>query len=131
MEYFLVLSDLGRLLLVQAGYLIKGRFPFILRQDKSLGLEAGSWRQDPDPGAGTWNLEAGNRNREAGTWKPEAGVISSWNVSPQQMSCCKLLVSHDPHGIARCSRLFRCHRSMLWRGCRSVLVEVRRSMFEV
>ena len=87
MEYFLVLSDLGRLLLVQAGYLIKGRFPFILRPDKSLGLEAGSRRQDPDPdpGAGTWKPEAGTRNLEAGTWKPEAGVISSWNIFPQYL----------------------------------------------
>ncbi|KAF2568611.1 hypothetical protein F2Q70_00027774 [Brassica cretica] len=44
------------------------------------------------------------------------------------VSCCELLVSHDPHGIARCSRLCRCRRSMLWKGCRSVLVEVRRSI---
>ncbi|KAF3581035.1 hypothetical protein DY000_02030968 [Brassica cretica] len=63
--------------LVQAGYLIKGRFPCILRQDKSLGLKARGRRQgprsgerDPDPGAGI-------RNLEAETWKPEAGVISS------------------------------------------------------
>ncbi|KAF3609706.1 hypothetical protein DY000_02049126 [Brassica cretica] len=45
--------------------------------------------------------------------------------------CCELLVSHDPHGIARCGRLYRCHRSMLRRACRSVLIEVSRSMFEV
>ena len=59
MEYFLFLSDLGSFPLVQAGYLIKGRFPFILRQDKSLGLEAGGWRQGPRPGG---------RNLEAGSW---------------------------------------------------------------
>ncbi|KAF2554603.1 hypothetical protein F2Q68_00015264 [Brassica cretica] len=43
-------------------YLIKGRFPFILRQDKSIGLEAGgrtqTRRQGPRPGG---------RNPEAGT----------------------------------------------------------------
>ncbi|KAF2542992.1 hypothetical protein F2Q68_00031390 [Brassica cretica] len=65
LKCFLFLSDPGRLLLVQLGYLIKGRFPFSLRQDKSLGLEAGSWRQHPDPRAGTRNLEAGTRNLEA------------------------------------------------------------------
>ena len=48
--------------LVQAGYLIKGRFPFILRQDKSLGLEAGGWRQGPRPGGR--NPEPGGRNPE-------------------------------------------------------------------
>ncbi|KAF3533528.1 hypothetical protein DY000_02040286 [Brassica cretica] len=37
--------------------------------------------------------------------------------------CCELLVSHDPHGIARCGRRRRCHRSMLLRDCRSVLIE--------
>ena len=41
------------------------------------------------------------------------------------VSCCELLVSHDPHGIARCGRYRRCRRSMLVRGCRSVLVDVR------
>ncbi|KAF3547506.1 hypothetical protein DY000_02008184 [Brassica cretica] len=87
LEYFLFLSDLGRYPLVQTGNLIKGRFPFILRQDKSLGLEAGGWRQgprlggrDPDPGAGTqtrgqgprpWgsNPGPGGRNLEAGRWR--------------------------------------------------------------
>ena len=29
------------------------------------------------------------------------------------VSCCEHLVSHDPHGIARCGRLRRCRRSML------------------
>ena len=78
-------------------YLIKGRFPFVLRQDKSLGLEAGGKTQtrgwgprpegrDPDPGAGTWKPDGGTRDLEAGTWKPEAGVISSWNIFPQQFA---------------------------------------------
>ena len=84
MEYFLFLSDLGRFSLVQAGYLIKGRFPFILRQDKSLGLEAGGWRRGPIPEGRDQGLGAGTRNLEAGTWKPEAVVISSWNIFPQQ-----------------------------------------------
>ena len=63
-------------------YLIKGRFPFILRQDKSLGLEAGgrthTWRQgprpggrNPDPRVGTQNLGAGTQNLEAGIRKLE------------------------------------------------------------
>ncbi|KAF2555397.1 hypothetical protein F2Q68_00016609 [Brassica cretica] len=43
----------------------------------------------------------------------------------------ELLVSHDPHDIARNGRLCSCRRSMLWRGCRLVLVEVLRSMFKV
>ncbi|KAF2554597.1 hypothetical protein F2Q68_00015262 [Brassica cretica] len=42
-----------------------------LRQDKSIGLETGSWRQDPDQGAETqtrgMNLEPGDRNLEAGS----------------------------------------------------------------
>ena len=54
--------------LVQAGYLIKGRFPFILRQDKSLGLEAGGWRQGPIPGGRDQDPGAGTRNLEAGSW---------------------------------------------------------------
>ncbi|KAF2601364.1 hypothetical protein F2Q70_00025940 [Brassica cretica] len=41
------------------------------------------------------------------------------------VSCCELLASHDPRGIARCGRLRRCRRSMLWEGCRSVFVDVR------
>ncbi|KAF3566632.1 hypothetical protein DY000_02016091 [Brassica cretica] len=115
LEYFLFLSDLGGFLLVQAGTLFKRRFPFILRQDKSLGLEARPrpgggdpdpgagtqiWghgpgsrrgeprtrRQGPDPGAGTWMPEGGTRDLGAGTWKPELGVISSWNIFPQQTS---------------------------------------------
>ncbi|KAF2563693.1 hypothetical protein F2Q70_00017544 [Brassica cretica] len=63
-------------------YLIKGRFPFILRQDKSLGLEAGcrtqTWGGDPDPGAGTWKPEGGTRDLEEGTWMPEAGTLPPW-----------------------------------------------------
>ncbi|KAF3600708.1 hypothetical protein F2Q69_00037699 [Brassica cretica] len=72
-------------------YLIKGRFPFIIRQDKSLGLEAGgrthTWRQgprpggrNPDPGVGTQNLGAGTRNLEAGIRKLEcwSTTWSSW-----------------------------------------------------
>ncbi|KAF2559915.1 hypothetical protein F2Q68_00015889 [Brassica cretica] len=47
------------------------------------------------------------------------------------VSCCELLVSNDPHSIARCGRLRRCRRSMFWSGCRLVLVDVRRSMFEI
>ncbi|KAF2603122.1 hypothetical protein F2Q70_00025815 [Brassica cretica] len=73
-EYFLFLSDLGRFLLVQAGYLIKGRLFFILRHDKSLGLEAGSWRQDPDSGGqepGTWRHEPGSWRQEPGSRKLE------------------------------------------------------------
>ena len=64
MKFFLFLSDLGRFLLIQAGFLIKGRFSFILRQDKSLGLEVGRWRQDPDLGAGTLTWGHG-----PGTWR--------------------------------------------------------------
>ncbi|KAF3510430.1 hypothetical protein F2Q69_00007745 [Brassica cretica] len=59
-------------------YLIKGRFPFILRQDKSFALEAGGQtltrRQGPRPGGRNpkprgRNLEAGTRRRELGSWR--------------------------------------------------------------
>ena len=52
-------------------------------------------------------------------------------VGRMWVSCCELLVSQDPHGIARCGWLRRCHWSMLWWACRSVLIEVCWSMFEV
>ena len=77
MEYFLFLSDLGRFSLVQAGYLIKGKFSFILRQDNSLCLEAGGWRQGPRPGGRDPDPGAGTRDLEVGTRKPDAGEISS------------------------------------------------------
>ncbi|KAF3561861.1 hypothetical protein DY000_02015800 [Brassica cretica] len=77
---------LGRFPLVQASYLIKGRFPFILRQDKSLALDVGGWRQGTRPGGRDPDLGAGTRDLDAGTWKPEAGEISSWNIFPQQFA---------------------------------------------
>ncbi|KAF2597359.1 hypothetical protein F2Q68_00011237 [Brassica cretica] len=50
-------------------YLIKGRFPFVLRHDKSFGLEAGgrtkTRRQGPRPGGR--NPEPGGGNPKAGT----------------------------------------------------------------
>ncbi|KAF3499213.1 hypothetical protein F2Q69_00043364 [Brassica cretica] len=75
---------IGRFPLVQAGYLIKGIFPFILRHDKSLGVEAGDWRQGPRPGERNPDPGVGTRNLDAGTRKPEAEVIPSWNIFPQQ-----------------------------------------------
>ena len=81
MEYFLFLSDLRRFPLVQAGYLIKGRFPFILRHDKHSTWKPKAGGRDPDPGEGTQT-----RGQEPGTWKPEAGVISSWNIFLQQIA---------------------------------------------
>ncbi|KAF3598516.1 hypothetical protein F2Q69_00036245 [Brassica cretica] len=75
--------SLGRFPLVQSGYLIKGRFPFIIRQDKSLALEAEGWRQGPRPGGRDPDPGAGTQDLEAGIWKPEAGVISSLNIFPQ------------------------------------------------
>ncbi|KAF3502039.1 hypothetical protein F2Q69_00042345 [Brassica cretica] len=79
--------------LVQAGYLIKGRFSFIQRQDKSLGLEAGGCRQGPRLGG--WNPEPGGGNLEAGSWRlrellrsikflVEFGVVYS-SVNPMGM----------------------------------------------
>ncbi|KAF2570175.1 hypothetical protein F2Q70_00004153 [Brassica cretica] len=86
-------GPLGGFLLVQAGTLFKGRFPFILRQDKSLGLEAGGQTQtrgrgprsgdmdleagggNPEPGgrAQTRGQEPGCRRGEPGTWRQELG----------------------------------------------------------
>ena len=51
-------------------YLIKGRFPFILRQYKSLGLVAGGRTQTRGrgPRAEGRDLEAGGRNLKARSW---------------------------------------------------------------
>ncbi|KAF3588357.1 hypothetical protein F2Q69_00029018 [Brassica cretica] len=109
------------------------KFPFILRQDKSIGLEPRSWGQDPDPGLGT-------RNMEAGTWKPEAGVISSWNIFPQQfapyflVSCLKagnsmiffigLLEFHHVLGCT-CARSERIHSLIgdIWPGEWAIILD--------
>ncbi|KAF2546666.1 hypothetical protein F2Q70_00022640 [Brassica cretica] len=70
-------------------------------------------RQDPDLGAGTRDPEVGTRTLEAGTWKTEAGVISSWNIFPQQFA---------PYFLASCLKaknnmtffigLYKLHRSI-------------------
>ncbi|KAH0898495.1 LOW QUALITY PROTEIN: hypothetical protein HID58_048063 [Brassica napus] len=58
-------------------YLIKGRFPFILRQDKSLGLEAGGRTQTrgrgPRPGGGDPDPVAGTQTKGRGP-RPGAGA---------------------------------------------------------
>ncbi|KAF2532517.1 hypothetical protein F2Q70_00029951 [Brassica cretica] len=66
LEYFLFLLDLGRILLAQAGYLINGRFPFILRQEKSLGLEDGRRSQTRGQGPGTHGQRPGPGGRDPG-----------------------------------------------------------------
>ncbi|KAH0880094.1 LOW QUALITY PROTEIN: hypothetical protein HID58_067488, partial [Brassica napus] len=81
--------SLRRILLAQAGYLINGRFPFILRHEKSLGLEdggredggrsqtrgqgPGTQSQGPgpgrrDPGSRGRNPDPGGRDLEDGSW---------------------------------------------------------------
>ncbi|KAF3595381.1 hypothetical protein DY000_02022234 [Brassica cretica] len=66
LEYFLFLLDLGRILLAQAGYLINGRFPFILRHEKSLGLEDGRRSQTRGQGPGTHGQRPGPGGRDPG-----------------------------------------------------------------
>ena len=96
MEYFLFLSDLGRFALVQTGYLIKGRFPFILRQDKSFGLEVGGCRQGPRPGGRDPNPGEGTQTRghepetwrqETGCWKPRRPKLRILMLDPAGLAC--------------------------------------------
>ncbi|KAF3579997.1 hypothetical protein DY000_02030974 [Brassica cretica] len=61
--------------------------------------EAGG--RDPDPGEGTQT-----RRQEPGTWKPEAGVIASWNIFPQQADL--ELSAHDLLGLSNLAN----HRSL-------------------
>ncbi|KAF3532921.1 hypothetical protein DY000_02040898 [Brassica cretica] len=77
-------------------YLIKGRFSFILRRDKSLGLEAGG--RDPDPGVGTQTRgqEPGTRRQEPGSWSnlfmelpySYAALVATLGLSSGRTSVC-------------------------------------------
>ncbi|KAF3602098.1 hypothetical protein F2Q69_00036368 [Brassica cretica] len=70
-------------------YLIKGRFSFILRRDKSLGLEAGG--RGPDPGVGTQT-----RGQEPGSWSnlfmelpySYAALVATLGLSSGRTSVC-------------------------------------------